>query len=393
MISLIIWFYLWSNFFVLAPPLLNIKHNLSLENLNFMNSHLSNTSSKILIKQRKTKPNRTTTEINLHQFDVNSYRSSWKFVDKHTIRVRFRLHESLLHSIISTRFVVRHQHSGHIETYDKPHEIINSTLTLYLHNLKHGRHIVCLLLYRSKLMLNPKYVFCQDIIFNFQKYGHHDTDADEHGNTFVFLLTQYSIVLGILCILQLIHTVRKRRFLRAVYDKANALRNLMTEHHHHSQENKSTIHLNPQTHALEYLIYNLNRNAIYNLDQIYMQKPNEDNVNLINSSLRPVAHHRTGYEKHLKIPNRLSKHSITPLLGRHRSLVTTNNNSLDLDEDIFDESDYDTGSYEERSVSFKSLSHILEENKPWMTRFTDNGSIQHSILSSAPLQNTRINSL
>jgi hypothetical protein len=351
----------------------------SLENFTLLTTHAN---SEILTKRRKIKINRNTTEMH---FDINSYRSSWKFVDKNTIRVRFRLYDSLLQSIVSTRFLVRHFHSGHIRIFDEPHEIINSTLTLYLHNIKHGRHIVCLLLYRSKLMISPKYIFCQDIIFNFQKYGHHDMDSDEYGNTFFFLLTQYSIVLGILCILQLVHAARKRRFLRTVYDKANNLRHLMTEHYHHLPENKSTTNSDPQRHALEYLIYNLNRNALYNIDPMSMRTTNEDDIPSSPTSDRQ----RIEYEKHLKIPDRLNKKSIIPLFQRHQSLITT-----DLDEENFDEIDFDTKSYEERSLSYKSLSHILEENKPWMTRLTDNGSIKHSILSSEPLlQNTRVHHL
>ncbi len=366
-----IWFCLCLNFFVFAPPsLLNINQRPSLENYTVITSHLSNTNSEF---QRKTNTNRTRMNINQHQFNISAYRSSWKFVDKNTIRVRFRLDESLLQSIISTRFLVRHLHSNHIRTYDEPHEIINSTLTLYLHNMKHGRHIVCLVLYRSKLMLNPRHVFCQDIVYNFQKYGHHDMDVDEHGNTFVFLLTQYSIVLGILCILQIVYTARKRRFLRAVCDKANALRHVMTEHYHHSQENKLTItDINPQTHALACLIYNLNRNALYNTDQLYTQ-PTNDEEDLLGNSNRQ----RKDYEQYLKIPNQFRKNSMPPLFEHPRLLATT-----EFDEDIFDESDFDTRSYEEQSISYRSVSHILEENKPWMVKLTDNGTIQHAIVSS-----------
>jgi len=382
MISLTIWVCLWSSFFVLAPPLLNINHSQSLENFTPITSHLSNTNSKPLIGRRKIKTNRTKIKINSHQFDIHSYRSSWKFIDKHTIRVRFRLYENLLNSIVSKRFLVHHLHSGHIQIFNQSHEIINSTLSLYLHNIKHGRHIVCLLLYRSKLTIDPKYIFCQDIVFNFHKYGTHDIDSDDHGNTFVFLLTQYSIVIGILCILQIVYSVRKRRLIRNFYEKANALRIHMMEHHHHPQENKSTTDLDNPTYALEYLIYNLNRNALSNFDERYMPTP--DTNDLVN---------RSKFDNHLKIPSRLKKQSIKPLFGRHRSLITTNNKNSDAEEDIFDESDFDTRPYEEQSSSVKSLSHILEENKPWMAKLTDDGSIQHVVLSPKHTQNTRLESL
>lgn len=362
MILLITWFCLLSNYFVIAPPMLMINHHQPVENATHVNSHLSNTNSKLLINRRD-------------RFDINSYRSSWKFIDKHTVRVRFRLYESLLNTIVATRFLVRHLHSGNVRTFDEPHEIINSTITVYLHNMKHGRHIVCLLLYRSKLMLNPRHIFCQDIIFNFQRYGHHDMDVDEAVNTFVFLLTQYSIVVGILCLLQLIHAARKRRFLKTVYDKASALRNLMTENH----TRKSTTDLNQQTHALEYLIYNLNRNALYNIDQMYLQSRNDDETDILPKSI----HQEKEYDRYLKIPKHLRKHSIIPLLNRRRSLIAATKN-FDDDEEIFDESDFDTRSYEEQSPSYKSVSHILEENKPWMAKLTDNGNIKHSILSSEP---------
>ena len=373
MISLTIYICLWLNFFVLAPPSMDVNQRSSLENFTLITSYISNANfHHHHHQQQQTKNNRTITDINQQQFDISSYRSSWKFVDKNTIRVRFRLYESLLQSIKAQRFFVRHLQSNKIETYDEQNEIINSTLTLYLHDLKHGRHIVCLLLYRFKRMISPRYVFCQDIVFNFHKYGNHDIDSDDHGNTFVFLLTQYSIVLGFLCILQLVHAGRKRRFLRTVYEKANALRNLMSEYHHRSQETKSTRDINPQTHALEYLIYNLNRNVLDKSGQIYRGQTNieEEDSPLSNRQ-------KSEYEKYLQIPRRLSRRSIAPLLEHDRLLA-----KIDSDEEIFDESDFETQSYEEQSLSYKSVSHILEESKPWMVKLTDSGSIQHAILSS-----------
>ncbi|CAF0784539.1 unnamed protein product [Rotaria sordida] len=379
MISLTIWVFLWSCFFVLAPPSLNIHYSRSLENLTLKTSNLINNNSEILMKQQKMAMNRTKNTINYHYFDINSYRSSWTFVDKNTIRVRFRLYELLLYSIVSTRFLVRHARTNHIRTYDEQNKIINSTLTLYLHNLKHGRHTVCLLLYTSKLMRNPKHIFCQDIIFNFHKYGHHDIDSEEYRNTFFFLLTQYAIVLGILCILQLVHAARKRRFLRTVYDKANALVNFMTE-------NRSTTDTNNQPHSLEYLIYKLNPHVLYNFDKMYMQPTNENNVNTINDS--SITDRRIiGNQKHLKLPNRLNEHSKMPLLDHSRSaaMPTTRNVHFNLNDDDSDENDLGVSSHEEQSISFRSVSHILERNKPWMTRLTDDGTIKHSILTSKPL--------
>lgn len=314
--------------------------------------------------------NRTIGQKNFDQFDIKSYRSAWKFIDKNTIRVRFRLDESFFGSIVASRFLVRHLRTNLIRTYDEPHESVNSTFTLYLQHMNHGRHTVCVLLYRSKLMLNPKYIFCQDIVFNFQKYGHQDMDIDEYGNTFVFLLTQYSIVVGMLCILQLVHAGRKRRFLRTVYHKANALRSLMSDHYRRSHEHRSSADINSQGHALEYLIYNLNRNALYNIDQMYRDTTTgtDDSAN---NSPRPE------YDKYLKIPRRLSRNSITPSL-RHRRLSV----SIDPQEEIFDENDFDTRSHEDQTTSYKSVSHILEENKPWISKLTESGTIQHVIIPS-----------
>ncbi|UJR35726.1 hypothetical protein I4U23_028476 [Adineta vaga] len=379
MISLTIWFCLWSSFVVVAPPTLHINQTYSLEKI----TNLSNHSTKILIRQQKLNTNQTmTTLMNLHLFDITTYRSSWKFVDKNTIRVRFRLHEVLLSTVTVTRFLVRHIHSGHIQIYEKPHELINSTFTLYLHSIKHGRHTVCLLLHTLKFVKTPKYTFCQDIIFNFQKYGHHDIDSDEYGNTFVFLLTQYSIVIGILCLLQLVHAGRKRRFLKTVYNKANALRNVMMEYHRRLPDTKlSTDTENTRTNALECLIYNLNRNALYNFDQIYMPTmTEEDDENTINDSLPSINHPRTRYEKHLTLPNRFDGHSRSSL---HRRSVINTTKNVDFDNENSDESDSDTRSYAQQSTSLKSLSHILEANKPWTARLTDDGRIKHSVL---PLQ-------
>ncbi|CAF3386064.1 unnamed protein product [Rotaria sp. Silwood1] len=319
MLSMTIWFFLWSCFFVLAPPPLNINHSRSLGNLTLEIPKLLNNNSEILIKQRKMKIDRTKSTNNYHHFDINSYRSSWTFIDKRTIRVRFRLYESLLYSIVSTRFLVRHTRTNHVRIYDEQNEIINSTLTLYLHNMKHGRHT--------------------DIIFNFHKY---------------------------------VHAARKRRFLRTVYDKANALLNYMTENHHHLQKNKSTTDLNNERHALEYLIYNLNRHALCNLDEMQAQPANENNVNIINHS-SITNRRRAESEKYLKLPNRLNEHPQMPLLEhRRRTIATTRNHNFDLNDDDFEENDVDIPSNEEQSTSVQSLSHILEANKPWMTKLTEN---------------------
>ncbi|CAF3790465.1 unnamed protein product [Rotaria socialis] len=383
MISLTIWLLLWSIFVVLAPPSLNIHSSRSHRNLTLLSSNLSIDNSVILMKQHKMKTDRNRTQINSHYFNAESYRSSWTFVDKNTIRVHFQLSESLLESIVSTRFLVRHTRTNQIRTFDEHSEIINSTLTLYLHNIKHGRHTVCLLLYTSKFMENPNHIFCQDVIFNFQKYGHHDIDSDEYGNTFVFLLTQYGIVVGMLCILQLVHAARKRRFLRRVYEKVSAIRNYMLENHHRLTENKPTTDLTTQSSTLESLIYNLSRSALYNYDELHMQPTMENNANIINQS--PVTNrHRTGNNKNLKLPYILEEHSIKPSFEQQRSMAPTVNinDDLDFDDDMLDENEFDTSAYEEQLLSFQSVSHILEENKPWVTKIADDGTIQHSILNS-----------
>lgn len=328
--------------------------------------------------------NRTQSIINHPQFDLNSYRSSWKFVDKNTIRVRFRLLEHFLRGVHSIRFVTRHIHTGYTRTYDQAHESINSTFTLYLHNLKHGRHTVCLLLYSSKSMRNPRHIFCLDVVYNFHKYRHHDVDSDDHKDTVFFLLTQYAIVCGILCILQIVHTTRKRRILRALYDKANALRHATTERHHRPQEPKCPADLAHRTHAIDYLIYNLDRNALYNFDQVYMHAPNVENASVSTDS-PDIAPKKRAQKTYLKLPSRTIEKT-TPLIDSRRPMAK-HFDTIESDDEIttvpfFNESDCDTRSHEDHSISFKSLSHILEGSKPWMTRLADDGSVKHSLLSS-----------
>lgn len=378
MISLTMWCFFWSTFLVRAPPSLNIHYSRSHGNLTPFVPHLINNHSKLLPIQQNIKINHNRTNVNYQPFDINAYRSSWTFVDKNTVRVRFRLYESLLPSILATRFLVRHTRTNIVRTYDEQYEIINSTITLYLQNIQQGRHTVCLLLYTSKLMRNPRHIFCQDIVFNFHKYGHHDIDSDEYGNTFFFLLTQYAIVVGILIILQLVYSARKRRFLRAVYEKANSLRNFMLEHHRRLQDNKSTPDLNNHSHTLDYLIYNLNRDVLYNFDKGNLQSSEETiHTNEVNDSpLLNVSRRRHG--KHLKIPSHLHQHSI---LKHRRSIPIITAENLDLHEEILDENELEIPAYEEESVSFKSISHILETNKPWMVKLQKNGNIEHSIVS------------
>lgn len=272
-----------------------------------------------------------------HTFDINSYRSSWKFIDKDTIRVRFHLNEIFYQSNFFPRFLVRHLHTGQIRIYNESHELINSTLTIYLHNLKRGRHIICLYLYRKQLITKPRHIFCQDLINNFRKYGHLDIDTDEHGNTVFFLMTQYSIVISLLCLLQLAHSIRKRRFWNYVYEKLNMWRNV-------SGENSSSPKTQQHSRTLEYLIYNFNRNALVNWNNTYNQEPN-----------------RTQF---LEVPNLRKRHSV----------FQDDNNDDDYEEDF-----HPGPSAEEESLSYQFVSHILEESKPWIVKLNEDGTTQHQV--------------
>lgn len=329
-------------------------------------------------------------------FDFSTYRSSWKFIDKNTIRVRFHLNPVFLHSVVSSRFLIRHLQSGQIRRYDESHEMINSTLTIYIHHLKHGRHMVCLLVYTSKYTANPRHIFCQDINNNFHKYGHTDMDSDDYRNTFFFLLTQYAIVCAILCVLQFAHVVRKQRILRTLYDKANALRQAMFDYHHQhrSQEtnhNKSSPDLTTSTRAIECLIYNLDRRALYNFDQMYMRSSNVDDVSLINHSSDE------NQEKNIRRRSRNASYcslgNTKPLLQSQRS-ITKQDAIESEDEDpededtnmvVFRTDNLDTRSHEDQSMSYKSISHILDGNKPWMVKMNDDGTIQHTVIHEEPL--------
>ena len=376
---------------VLAPPSLYINHKQSPESVTLFTPLLLNLDSSVAPRPPTTTTNGTKTAITPPPFDLNAYGTSWKFVDKNTIRVRFRLLERFLRGVHSVRFVTRHIHTGLMRTYDQPHERINSTFTLYLHNLKHGRHTVCLLLYSSKSMSNPRHIFCLDVIYNFHKYRHHDAESDDHKDTFFFLLTQYAIVCGIICILQIVHAARKRQALGALYEKANALRQAIMEHHQRPQGPKGPADLARPTHALDFLIYNLDRNALCNFDRAYTQTPTVESTSITTDSPEVTLKQRTK-KNYLKPPSRSIENS-TPLLNARRPATKNEENTESEDEiatvPIFDESDFDTRSYEDQAISYKSVSHILEDSKPWMTRLTDNGSVKHSLLSSTePLPST-----
>jgi hypothetical protein len=358
----LIWMCLVSAVLIHAPPLVIVDRQQSSTDLTLFQSQtttrISNISTDDIIL--------TTHRTDHRRFDVNSYRSSWKFVDKQTIRVRFHFEHSFLHSMQSVRFIVRHIQTGHTLTYDNAHERFNSTLTLYVQNIKYGRHTVCLLIYTLKSMITPRHVFCQDIINNFHKYGHHDVNADEHRNTFLFLLTQYAIVCGMLCLLQLIHAGRKRRFIRILYEKAHGLRQTMMDYHHRSQETKSTIDFNSRTRGIEYLIYNFDRNALNN--------------DLLTS------------DEHIDVRRTYSKLSRPSmeipmlLIDRHQSI---SNNDEQLSQfDTIDEQSLPVRTRDEPSMSLKSVSHILDDSKPWLTRLTDDGNTEQALVASECLQSS-----
>ena len=180
------------------------------------------------------------------------YELDWKFIDKYSIRVTFDLY-SLPRSLIESNvyshsnkqkwnllgtmttmpsnslksifsleyflFLVRphHQNREIILNMDKltlrnttsrPYPHFSNSLRLTSLN-HHEKYSVCICYYqKNSSSKTPDLLLCQDVINNYEKFS--DLRADlKHG--LVFITTQYSIIIGLLIVLQTVYSIRQRR--------------------------------------------------------------------------------------------------------------------------------------------------------------------------------------
>ncbi|CAF2363759.1 unnamed protein product [Rotaria sp. Silwood2] len=180
------------------------------------------------------------------------YEIDWSFIDKDTIRVAFDLFsipKSLIENNIYSEKIERKLNllatmttmpSSSLKSiflleyflfiirpYNQNREIIlkmeklslkNTTSRSYPHfsnslrltSLNHNeKYTVCICYYQTNISTKaPDLLLCQDVINDYAKFAHLKADP-RHG--LFFITTQYSIIIGLLVVLQSIFSIRKRR--------------------------------------------------------------------------------------------------------------------------------------------------------------------------------------
>ncbi|CAF1008735.1 unnamed protein product [Didymodactylos carnosus] len=347
------------------------------------------------------------------------YESSWQFIDKHTVRVTFQLFGSLYPtSSAYMKYTARYNRTKLRELSIRPFESgENNTNIIYLEDVEHGKHSVCLLIYESRsvnntgkrLVPDPKNIFCQDIYFNYHKYSHPEQRDIDTKHSFSVIVFQYAIVCGILCFLHIVHSIRKRRIFKIMrqmlFPKANLLRDVMSSNSFETNtssnmkmfhpalnntqiieedEEQSLIgvknNMIPLKRVTDLLIYDLNKTALLLSESLgVLLDSNDQDTNTTSTILNtdpPARKHLTpAYATHLSLPSRRSSCSHSSPFSRrsvqhddHQSVTfdiggTSGNedeNNFDFDENIVPD--------EEQTPSFQSMVHILEASKPWSTR-------------------------
>ncbi|CAF3131915.1 unnamed protein product [Rotaria socialis] len=247
------------------------------------------------------------------------YEIDWNFIDKDTIRVKFDLYslpKSLMDNNIRTEskksktnllatmttmpssslkslysleyflFIIRpHNKNREIvlkmeklnsrNTTSRPYPHFANSLRLTSLN-HHEKYSVCIYYYKNNVSMKfPDLLLCQDIINDYAKFAHLKADA-KHG--LVFIGTQYSIIIGLLVVLQSVYSMRKRRITEYI-----------------SQHLTTTAHSIRSTLSSVSLV----RQSFSSLDVVAEQQHNQHTTNTQNSQ------HETKTDEEGKLKRRL----------------------------------------------------------------------------------------
>ncbi|CAF3477452.1 unnamed protein product [Rotaria socialis] len=259
------------------------------------------------------------------------YEIDWNFIDKDTIRVKFDLYslpKSLMDNNIRTEskksktnllatmttmpssslkslysleyflFIIRpHNQNREIvlkmaklnsrNTTSRPYPHFANSLRLTSLN-HHEKYSVCIYYYKNNVSMKfPDLLLCQDIINDYAKFAHLKADA-KHG--LVFIGTQYSIIIGLLVVLQSVYSMRKRRITEYI-----------------SQHLTTTAHSIRSTLSSVSLV----RQSFSSLDVVAEQQHNQHTTNTQNSQ------HETKTDEEGKLKRRLPSAQFTIQNSQH----------------------------------------------------------------------------
>ncbi|CAF0822647.1 unnamed protein product [Adineta steineri] len=323
------------------------------------------------------------------QYEVN-----WSFIDKETVRVNFSLflfsnssnetnsfkntnqikinntypHMVSVplrsnHSMYSLKyflFIIRHYKQKKVtekQLYMEQLTLKNSsvgindhfsnTLLLIRLNAKE-KYSVCIYYYQVNSSTQmPDLFICQDII--------HDHVHSTHG--LLFVLTQYSIILGLLIVLQGLYSMRKRRLAHIVHqhllNKTQRIRSTLSSvsliRHSFSSMDGPTEH----KHTMNGHIENKLHKRIISSPAIVLSDPSV-----------PLHNNADENEPFLKLTS--SKNHVHFLLGLDEGSDDNDSGDIQIDSTVNQQvPSIQIEPYSDQPDALLSMAHILDTNKPW----------------------------
>ncbi|CAF0729463.1 unnamed protein product [Rotaria sp. Silwood1] len=343
------------------------------------------------------------------------YEIDWSFIDKDTIRVTFDLFSipkslienniyseknkrklnllatmttmpsNSLKSIFSLEYFL-----FIIRPYNQNREIIlkmeklnlkNTTLNTYsyfsnslrLTSLNHNeKYSICICYYQTNSSTKtPDLLLCQDVINDYAKFAHLRADPT-HG--LFFITTQYSIIIGLLVVLQSIFSIRKRRITQYITQH-------LTTTAHNIRTTLSSVSLGRQScssldAAAEQQQHSTKSHTTQREPTIGEEKKIKKRIIsspaiVINQLSVPTNDGATSSdETEPFLKNMPSKNHVHFLLGPGEG--SDNDDEDNENEDVHNNKSWNPQStptheepYQDQADALLSMAHILDTNKPW----------------------------
>lgn len=247
-------------------------------------------------------------------------------------------------------------------------EFLSNTLLLLRLNPKE-KYSICIYYYTSNASADlPDIFMCQDVMHDHLKHS---------GYRGIFVITQYSIILGFLVILQILFTMRKRRIAQIVHrhlvNKAQRLRTTL------SSVSLARQTSNPGDATAQQKIIKTNGQAIPEKNILKKRIISSPAIVLSDPTvpLNKTVNNTDENEPFLKLSN--GKNHVHFLLGLDEESdnedenedENINNNDNDIENTAIDLplnsplASRLLGPYGDRSDAILSMAHILDINKPW----------------------------
>ena len=213
------------------------------------------------------------------------------------------------------------------------------------------KYIVCIHYYQTNISIDMSDLFiCEDIMHDHSKYPVHGL---------LFILTQYSIILGMLIVLQGLFSMRKRHVTQIIHqhliNKTQRLRSTLSSVSliRQSFSSMDTTTTEQQHHRTN----DSNNCEEHKLKTRFISSPA---IVLSERSSNPICQQSDEHEPFLKLTSN-NKNHVHFFFGHDEG--SDDNESNDAQSDTTLNQSYEP--YSDRSDALSSMAHILDSNKPW----------------------------